>query len=159
MIAFPPGMERKEAIELLEDMVGFKNTDGCGYAFVNNEGQFSMRKWTQELKVVLKKHRNNFLGHLPHTCWTIAHLRAASSGAVRWENSHPFIAGDYCIAHNGSFYESNIVRLALSKIINWQGETDSETASQLINIIGPKKFAEEITFGGVYLALQKDGDR
>jgi hypothetical protein len=94
---------------------------------------------------------------MPHPGWTIAHLRAASHGANTKENTHPFIVGPWAVVHNGVWNDYNIAKLALNKYVKFTGETDSEVAAHLINVAGPKKFAEEINFGGVFLGLNKDG--
>ena len=42
--------------------------------------------------------------------------------------------------------------------MKFEGDTDSEVAAHLWNIIGPKKFSEEIDFGGVFMGLHRNGE-
>src|SRR5487761_2509057 len=95
---------------------------------------------------------------MPHNGWTIAHLRAASKGDVRKVNTHPFIAGQWALCHNGTFDEYKIGKLALQDRVKFEGDTDSEVAANLINVAGPKRFAETVDMSGVFLALNIKGD-
>lgn len=99
----------------------------------------------------------DFLSHMPHKGWTIVHLRAASHGAKSITNTHPFVAGPWAIAHNGVWSEYNIVKLALSPFVKFEGDTDSEVAAHLFNLAGPKEFTTTIDSGGVWLALNRNG--
>ncbi|OGS43129.1 MAG: hypothetical protein A2539_10060 [Elusimicrobia bacterium RIFOXYD2_FULL_34_15] len=54
---------------------------------------------------------------------TVAHLRKASEGDLRIENTHPFISDDFVFCHNGTIYNSE--KLILSNC-NYEGTTDSE---------------------------------
>ncbi|HVP67843.1 MAG TPA: class II glutamine amidotransferase [Anaeromyxobacteraceae bacterium] len=65
----------------------------------------------------------------------LAHVRDASVGRVAIENTHPFVAGHWVFAHNGTvarFKRSRSVREALERAIaprlraRLRGETDSE---------------------------------
>lgn len=154
--AFPPGFKKDEALEILKDFER-SNTDGVGYTYIK-DGKFNIRKWPTSLSKVVNRNKN-FLVHMDgnQTSWTIVHLRAATHGHNSYENTHPFIVGGWAICHNGVWSDHKIARLVLEKTNKFYGETDSEVAANLINLIGPKKFAEEIDFGGVYLALNADG--
>lgn len=158
LAAFPPGFKRDEAIDILTDMERC-NTDGTGYAFLH-KGQFVIKKSPVALKDILAKDKDSFLNHMPYyDGWTIAHLRAASHGDNTMNNTHPFNINDkWCVAHNGIWSEYNVVKLALRKQIKFQGETDSEVAAHLLNIAGPKNFSFEVSHGGVFLALKKNGE-
>jgi predicted glutamine amidotransferase len=153
LAAFPPNFPRMEAIELLMNFED-QNTDGTGSVYVK-DGKFIVNKWAKSLTKVLTKEA--FLTHMPYPGWTVAHLRAASHGANLKVNTHPFTMGRWAVVHNGVWSEYNIAKLALSKFVEFEGDTDSEVAAHLINIVGPKKVAEEIDFGGVFLALNIDG--
>lgn len=162
LAAFPPGTERNEALAVLLNMER-GNIDGTGSCYINADGKFVIRKWARSLSYCLKRDFP-FLDHMPHKGWTIVHLRAASHGGNCKENTHPFLVGDspndpnWAICHNGIWNDYNIAKLALSKSVRFIGDTDSEVAAYMINILGPKKFTNEIDFGGVYLCLNKRGD-
>lgn len=153
--AFPPGFSRDEAIEILANFEN-KNTDGTGSAYIK-DGKFVIEKWARPFSSVIK--RKPFLTHMPYNDgWTIVHLRAASHGGNCKENTHPFVVGPWAFIHNGIWSEHKLVRLALSKAVDFEGETDSEVAAHFWNIIGPKKFAESVDFGGVFMGLNIRGD-
>jgi predicted glutamine amidotransferase len=154
LAAFPPGFSKHDAIEILKSFEK-NNDDGTGSAHVHN-GQFIVKKYAKTLTKILAN-KPHFLGHMPYNGWTIVHLRAASHGSVSKENTHPFIAGKWCVCHNGVFSEHNLVRLCFSKQVEFDGETDSEAAAHLLNVVGPKKFAENVDWSGVFLALNTDG--
>ena len=156
LAAFPPGFPRDAAVCILKSFsVG--NDDGTGYAFVHN-GEFVVKKWAHPLKRVLKRN-HDFLGHMPYTNgWTIAHLRAASHGAARLVNTHPFIKGESCVVHNGIWSEYSVASAALEGVASFEGQTDSEVAAYLINKLGPKRAYKVIDRGGVFLDLKKTGE-
>ena len=153
LAAFPPGFDRLKALEILANFEN-RNTDGTGSAYIK-DGQFVIDKWAKPFSKIVES--KPFLAHMPYDGWTIAHLRAASHGDNRKENTHPFVVNDWAFIHNGVWTEHNLVRLALSRQVKFEGETDSEVAAHLWNIIGPKKFAENIDFGGVFMGLRLDG--
>ena len=152
--AFPPGFERKEAVSILQNFCK-NNTDGTGSVFVKN-GKFIEQKWPRSLAWVLKN--TSFLNAMPHDGWTLVHLRAASHGGNFRRNTHPFIVGDRAIIHNGVWFDYELSALLLAKQgIHPRGETDTEVAANVLNLIGPRKFAEVITGGGVFMSLNRDG--
>jgi hypothetical protein len=142
-----------EALEILANFEN-RNVDGTGSAYVR-DGKFVVDKWAKPFTTIIKT--KSFLAHMPYDGWTIAHLRAASHGDNLKQNTHPFIIGPWAFIHNGIWSEHNLVRLALSKQVTMEGDTDSEVAGHLWNIIGPKKFSENIDFGGVFMGLHRDG--
>jgi hypothetical protein len=68
--------------------------------------------------------------------------------------------GNWAVIHNGIWSEYNVVKLALEKGLGtkFQGETDSEVAAHLFNLAGPLKFSQEIDRGGVFIALNRNGE-
>lgn len=154
LAAFPPGFKRNDALDILANFEGC-NTDGTGSSYVK-DGKFVVDKWPTAFNKVIKS--KPFLAHMPYNGWTVAHLRAASHGDNVKQNTHPFNVGPWSFIHNGIWTEHNLVRLALSKQVQMEGETDSEVAAHLWNIIGPKKFAEAIDFSGVFMGLHKTGE-
>ncbi len=157
LLAIPPNFPRKEALDILKNMEN-ANLDGVGSTYLNEKGEFITKKYPTSLKSILRR-GVKFLDHLPHKGWTIIHLRLASHGKNTLANTHPFIVGDWAICHNGVWSEYNIAKLVMEKTtdIKFNGETDTEVAANLINMISPKTFSKEISFGGVYLCLNKDG--
>jgi len=152
--AFPPGFSRTEALEILANFEN-QNTDGTGSAYVK-DGQFVIEKWAKPFSKIIR--RRPFLSHMPYNDgWTIVHLRAASHGGNKIENTHPFVVGDWAFIHNGVWSEYELVKLALSKQVQMVGETDSEVAANFWNIVGPKTFAKAVKFGGVFMGLHRNG--
>jgi Glutamine amidotransferase domain len=153
--AFPPGFSRNEALDILSNFEN-RNIDGTGSAFIR-DGEFVVEKWAKPFHKVIKS--KPFLTHMPYNDgWTIVHLRAASHGCNKLENTHPFIVGPWAFIHNGIWSEHNLVRLALSKSVKFEGQTDSEVAGHFWNIVGPKKFAHSVDFGGVFMGLHRNGE-
>jgi len=72
------------------------------------------------------------LGQAVSTRSLLAHLRLASVGSVREENSHPFSANGFAFMHNGTLHEFEQHRAELEALIDpslrgkLRGETDSE---------------------------------
>lgn len=154
-------VSRGDIIDLLLDIQG-KNTDGIGTVHLEN-GRFVINKAPISLEQVLKKKNTakHFLSHLnsKFNGWTVIHMRGASPGlSVCKSNTHPWNVGNFAVCHNGFWREHEMPRLILKKFVKFYGSTDSETAAHMINILGPKKFSEEMSWGnGVFLALNRDG--
>jgi len=94
---------------------------------------------------------------MPYPGWTLVHLRAASHGGLTYQNTHPFIKGDWAFCHNGIWGDHKIVKAAYSNLFKFEGQTDSEVAAQLFSSIGPQKFIKSVT-SGVYLTLHITGE-
>lgn len=152
--AFPPFFSREKAIDILRFMEG-RNTDGVGMVYVKPDGTFMLQRNPKSLSWLLPRDPS-FLGHMPYDGWTVCHLRLATHGRASVENTHPFIVGDWAVAHNGIWMGHDLIREVLEKSVKFQGETDSEVAAHAINIVGPKRFSE-IASGGVYVCLKRDG--
>ncbi len=155
LAAFPPNFPRFKALEILLDFEG-RNTDGFGSVFVR-DNEFVVDKAPKGLSDALKA-KHPFLAHMPYNGWTVAHLRAASHGCNAKRNTHPFIVDDMAVVHNGIWSDYTVAKLLLPKGVQLKGETDSEVAAHVINLIGMKKFALNITFGGVFMALHRNGE-
>jgi len=153
--AFPPGFSKSEAVKILANFEN-KNTDGTGSVYLK-DGKFVVDKWAKPFSQIVKT-KPNFLSHMPYSdSWTLVHLRAASHGGNSQQNTHPFLVGNWAFIHNGIWSEHNLVRLAISNQVTMTGETDSEVAAHFWNIVGPKKFAETVEFGGVFMGLHRNG--
>ncbi|RTK99470.1 MAG: hypothetical protein EKK57_09440 [Proteobacteria bacterium] len=157
---FPPRFNRLIAIKTLQDFESY-NIDGVGYSYIQ-DNKFVVKKWPKALSEVLESKGDEFLDHL-ETCnsWTIAHLRAASHGENAIRNTHPFILNKkWVFMHNGVWSEYYPMKVALSKFINFSGETDTEVAGQFFSFVGPRKFYEALkeTSSGVFVGLNRNGN-
>jgi len=156
LLALPPGVGKSEALDILLPMLG-ANTDGTGTVYLKN-GEFIVQKYPFGLDKVIEN-KLPFLDFLPCDSWTLAHLRLATHGdSSNINNCHPFIGGSgkTCTIHNGIFSEMQVPKLIISKFYSINGETDSEIAANLIDILGPETFTNNFS-GGVYFVLNKDG--
>ena len=156
--AFPPGTTREEALEVLLHFQG-KNIEGVGSVYVK-AGRFIVDKAPISLTMRLRGPQGpTFLGHMPYDGWTIAHLRNSTRGVIAPTNTHPFTAGAWCVAHNGTWYDDTFVAKLLKATINLRlkGDTDSEVAAHTIALIGPRSFVAEMDWAGTFLCLHADG--
>lgn len=126
-----------------------------------SNGEFVVNKWAKSFSNVMRTDcGQDFLSHMPHSGWTLAHLRAASHGSNAKRNTHPFIVDDWAFIHNGVWHEYRLVKVTMERgrLVKFEGETDSEVAANFMNIVGPKKFTEEVDMGGVFMALNRNGE-
>lgn len=157
ILVVPTNFSYKETIDILIDMEK-GNTDGFGYCYLNENKEFVVRKYASSLSQLLKR-KIPILEHLPYNRGaTLIHLRSASIGTVNRDNSHPYLTGHYCTVHNGTWHQHKIAKLCLAPRINFVSDTDSEVAAHLIELIGPRKFSEEMDFGGVFVSMKDTGD-
>jgi predicted glutamine amidotransferase len=163
LAAFYSGsIKRNDILDILLDMEN-RGTDGIGECHIESK-KFVINKYPIALSKLLKRKHvgDDFLSHFndkDYRGWTIVHLRAATHGSVCKNNTHPWNVGNYAVCHNGVWRGHELHRLVLKNLVKFQGETDSETAAHLINLLGPKKFSENMDIGsGVYLALNLNGD-
>lgn len=137
LAAFPPGMKKGDALDIIHNMKG-GNSDGFGSVHVMN-GKFIVDKSPEDFSK-LAVEGNNLLSHMPYDGWTVAHVRAVSYGKKCLENTHPFVHGDYALVHNGTWVNSFWVRNALNwgdTKVKWEGNTDSEVMCWMMNKLGP----------------------
>lgn len=154
LAAFPPYFPRKTAIDILLNFEK-NNTDGTGYVYVDHK-QFIVKKTVDKLSNLVEN--RNFLKHMPYGGWTLVHLRAASHGENAMRNTHPFIIDDrWAFIHNGIWSEYDIPRKIFQKITDIKGETDTEAAGHLFNLLGPKQFTYTVDRGGVFMGLKRNG--
>ena len=156
LAAFAPGTTKKQAIDILENMVN-DNIDGTGYAYVQN-GEFVLHKYPIPLKTAIKR-KQNFLSHMPHNGWTLVHLRKASVGSKIYDNCHPFISTDNEVvgAHNGTLHNIGLLQAYLRTVSGFVSDTDSACAIELISRGGMESFVDELDWGGVFITLKKSG--
>jgi len=62
----------------------------------------------------------------------ISHVRRASQGEVKKENTHPWLYKDYVFAHNGDANREKLLNLLSENYKDLEGETDSEVFFHLI---------------------------
>ncbi len=73
-----------------------------------------------------------------YTCHVMAHVRRATIGNPRIENTHPFLHGPWLLAHNGNLGAFQVIRskmlaaMALPHRQAIQGKTDSEHVFHLL---------------------------
>ncbi len=62
------------------------------------------------------------------TSLAIAHVRKATVGSIGWDNTHPFVRGDFVLAHNGTVRDLAplTARTAPEHTAAVRGDTDSE---------------------------------
>jgi predicted glutamine amidotransferase len=153
IVALPPFFPKKKAMEIVKDFY-IGNDDGTGSVYVK-DGKFVVNKWNQSFEEVVKQKLPLF-DHMPYNGWTLAHVRAASHGKNTYENTHPFVKGNFAMVHNGVFHEYAPVKAALSATHKFKGQTDSEVAAVLWNVIGRRKFIKTME-SGVYMFLKRNG--
>jgi predicted glutamine amidotransferase len=164
--AFPPKFPKEYALKYIARFAK-GNGDGTGSVYLK-DGEFVVNKWPISLaKVVYREYP--LLDHMPHNGWTVVHLRAASHGENTMENTHPFIKEKfsvppranptrYAVIHNGIWSDYSLAKAAMSPYVDFEGETDSEVAAQLLANVGPKNFGKLVDWGGVFMALQNNGE-
>jgi len=153
IVALPPYFPKKKAMEIMKDFY-FGNDDGTGSVYVKDD-KFVVNKWNQSFEEVVKQKLPLF-DHMPYAGWTLAHVRAASHGKNTYNNTHPFVKGNFAMVHNGVFHEYAPVKAALAATHKFKGETDSEVAAVLWNVIGRRKFIKTME-SGVYMFLKRNG--
>lgn len=79
------------------------NTDGCGYAFIDNENKLIIRKYL-DFKKFKKAFRRDQIETKSNTPFLI-HFRDTSMGLTNLKSCHPFsVNDDQAMAHNGTIY-------------------------------------------------------
>lgn len=152
VIAVPPNTSKVVAKNLLKNLC-LGNGDGTGSVYVK-DGEFIINKWPVDYDKVKEK-KLPLLDHMPYNGWTLIHVRAASHGKNTFNNTHPFVVGDYAMIHNGIFREHRIAK-ALLKGHTFKGQTDSEVAGHVWTELGRQKFLE-ILSSGVFMFLNRRG--
>ena len=150
LAVFPPKFPREAAIDIVENFLTY-NKDGYGEAHVQ-DGKFCVSRHPGCFEAV----KTVALAHMPYPGWTIAHVRAKTHGECVVQNTHPFIHGKWCLAHNGQFAPHELIRAA-TPAVKYEGECDSETAAYFLNAAGPLGFLQLI-HSGIYVALNTDGE-
>ena len=107
-----------------------RNPDGCGVAGFDPSGQVVLHKapvaaWDDPDfgNTARRLTSSTFVGHVRH----------ATTGARRYENTHPFAEGDVVFAHNGALGDLDQVEQQLGdyrRVVH--GDTDSERLFALI---------------------------
>jgi len=112
----------------LRDQSGLSHSHGWGLvAFENGEPHVERQAWAAY-------HGEHFSRAAARTYATmvVAHVRRATVGEPRIENTHPFVDGSYTFAHNGTVPRFDTVRQPLLAAIASEhrqairGKTDSE---------------------------------
>lgn len=157
LMAACPGMKRNDVLDLIQDMLG-TNTDGFGFGYLGDKGEFVIQKTNLSLEESLKKKSSKNFISWPEDRWVIFHIRRASVGAVCYRNAHPFLINNQFIGcHNGSFKEHSLIKAALPKS-EYNSDTDSEVALKFLAKIGHPKFNKICGDNGVYLTINLKGE-
>lgn len=114
-----------------------RNPDGWGIAWLN------ARRW-KVFKEPLDLYSSEKAYRLIQRVYgriMVSHIRYATHGELRRENTHPWLYKDWVFAHNGVIYDANRVEEMLGdEYRDLEGETDSEIFFHLL--------VQEITFKG-----------
>lgn len=107
-----------------------RNPDGTGMGWFAGDGVGHVRKWPQEaLGDVGFRHE----AVSTRATTLITHVRAATAGADRVANCHPFLVENRIMAHNGGFGDFAAVDEQLGEYRRYVlGDTDSERFAALI---------------------------
>jgi glutamine amidotransferase len=62
----------------------------------------------------------------------VSHVRRATHGGLKLENTHPWLYKGYVFAHNGIINRDKILKLLRQEYMDLEGETDSEVFFHLI---------------------------
>lgn len=104
---------------------GYDHPDGWGIAFFDNGGASVEKEPVNSCRSDYLKYR---LKPDIYAANMIAHIRLATKGSHKYENTHPFVRNDFSgrtwtLAHNGTIFESD----SLNPFFSIQeGQTDSE---------------------------------
>jgi glutamine amidotransferase len=118
-----------DAPDSLEEQ-SHRNPDGCGVAGFDPSGQVELHK-----APVAAWDDPGFANtaRLLTSSSFVAHVRHATTGARRYENTHPFAVGNVVLAHNGALGDLNLVDEQLGEYRQVvRGDTDSERMFALI---------------------------
>ena len=130
------GMERVHATFWLLDapdsieFQGRRNRDGTGLGFFADDGTAVVDKQAEpaysDVEFIAE-------ARLAESTTFIAHVRKATVGALKEENTHPFSINGMIMAHNGGFEELHLIEAELGEhraLV--RGDTDSERYFALI---------------------------
>jgi glutamine amidotransferase len=109
---------------------GRRNRDGTGLGYFDDSGRAVVDKQAEAAYADVE-----FITEAKTaTSRTfVAHVRAATTGTLRPENTHPFAMDDRIMAHNGGFEELETLESELAGSMGMvQGDTDSERYMALI---------------------------
>ncbi len=118
-----------DAPDSLEEQ-SHRNPDGCGVAGFNPNGQVELHKapvaaWDDPSFASAARRLTSST--------FVAHVRHATTGQRRYENTHPFVEGDVAFAHNGALAGLALVEERLGAFRRAvHGDTDSERMFALI---------------------------
>lgn len=122
-------------VQSRKDLEGFAHADGWGIAQWGEDGVSVMRH-------LAAAHEGEDYRNFARTVCAqqaIAHVRQATAGDVRFENTHPFVHGPWVFVHNGTVRHFNEgvkdvmwPEIAPSRRGLIQGNTDSEALFQLL---------------------------
>jgi len=143
-----------------------RNPDGWGVAW------FDGREWHLEKEpwALYESEKAREVARSVRGLIIISHVRRATHGEARYENTHPWIYRGFVFAHNGYLDRERLLRLVRVEYRDFEGETDSEVLFHLIVqealeaggfVEGVKRVVEKIKREGVHYSslnfLASDG--
>lgn len=131
------GSERVHATFWLLDapdslqLQGRRNRDGTGLGFFDQSGNPTVDKQAEaaysDLEFIIE-------AKAAESTTFVAHVRVATTGTLRIENTHPFEIGGRIFAHNGGFEEIGTLEEELGDAMHRvRGDTDSERYAALVH--------------------------
>lgn len=118
-----------DAPDSLEEQ-SHRNPDGCGVAGFDSSGRTELHK--APVAAWNDPDFGDTARHLTSSTF-VAHVRHATSGERRYENTHPFVEGDMAFAHNGALGGLDLLDRHLGDYQRFvHGDTDSERMFALI---------------------------
>lgn len=107
------------------------NPDGWGVAVFSEKGKVIVHKALEKASgdQLFEKIAFSYIGKI-----MIAHVRKASSGSNKMENTHPFRIHEWVFAHNGTIYDQKKLETYIEPSVSTKikGDTDSERYFALI---------------------------
>jgi glucosamine 6-phosphate synthetase-like amidotransferase/phosphosugar isomerase protein len=87
-----------------------------------------------------------------NTSLVMFHHRMASIGNISKQNTHPFVAGNICLVHNGTWVGASLHK---SEFLT-EGDTDSEIIAHMINKYGVKDAVKNISGSASLVWVNKE---
>jgi glutamine amidotransferase len=116
-----------EAEKSLEKL-SIENPDGWGIAWFDNGWHLHKEPGPLYMSKDARKLAKNVFGVI-----IVSHVRKATHGGAKLENTHPWLYKGYVFAHNGVIRDRNkVLELLSSEYRDLEGVTDSETLFHLI---------------------------
>ncbi len=107
-----------------------RNPDGWGVAWLDKNGEWRLFKETLPLAESDRVHE--VIGKAVRGRIIVAHVRLATTGELREENTHPWVYRGWVFAHNGVVDRRRLLSLIDRRYQDFEGDTDSEALFHLV---------------------------